>query len=218
MSEHADIFSAIMGDELDVVTAMLVADPSLAARHDGQSPVLLAAYRRRMDILGALLERQPALDAFEATAAGLQSTVEFHVEMSPALLETYADDGFTLLHLAAFFGHEGVARVLLNAGAPVDAITRNDLENTPLHAAAAGRHFEVCELLIAYDAPVNALQHGGFTPLHQAAQHGDMKLAIMLVANDADPAIETDEGKSAADLAYEFEHDDLAAYLRSVGG
>ena len=214
---YRDIFTAIMADDIEAVEGMLAADPALAARQGGQSPVLLAAYRRRVDILRALLDRQPALDVFEAAAAGDIDAVRRWVHSSPEVIQNYADDGFTPLHLAAFFGHEAVARLLLDNGASVDAITRNDLDNMPLHAAAAGGHYAVCALLVERGAPVNARQQGGFTALHAAAQQGDMPLARLLLANSADVSIETDDGRTPADIAYEFEHDDLAAELRPSG-
>jgi ankyrin repeat protein len=211
---YPDIFSAIMADDLEAVEEMLSAQPALATRHDGQSPVLLATYRHRFDILDALLRLQPELDVFEASAAGVRDVVERWLDASPELVQAYADDGFTPLHLAAFFGRADVVRLLLDRGANIAAITRNDLENTPLHAAAAGRHLEVCALLIERGAPVDAQQAGGFTALHAAAQRGDTALAELLVANGADLSIETDEGTTAADIAYEFEHDALASFLR----
>jgi ankyrin repeat protein len=210
---YPDIFSAIMADDADVVEEMLTKNTELATKHDGQSPVLLAAYRHRRDILDILLRQEPRLDIFEAAAVGSLEAVAQTIDGSTHLINAYADDGFTPLHLASFFGHKDVARLLLDRGAKVDAVTRNELENTPLHAAAAGRHLEVCVLLVERSAPVDAQQDGGFTALHTAAQHGDMALAKLLIANGADPAIETDEGKTASDLAYEFEHDDLADYL-----
>jgi ankyrin repeat protein len=214
--EHPDIFSAIMGDDLEAVETMLEADPTLAARRGEQSPVLLAAYRHRLDILQVLLERQPLLDIFEAAAAGDLEAVRGCIEADSTAVNAYADDGFTPLHLAAFFGHEDVARALIDAGARLDAVTRNEMENMPLHAAAAGRHLEISALLLERGAQLDAQQEGGFTALHAAAQHGDMALARLLVSHGADVEIETDTGKTAADLAYEFEHDDLAAYLRGT--
>ena len=213
---YPDIFSAIMADDLEAVEEMLSADPARATKHDGQSPVLLANYRHRFDILEVLLRQQPELDVFEASASGSLAIVERWLDESPELIQAYADDGFTPLHLAAFFGRKGVVRLLMDRGANIAAITHNDLENTPLHAAAAGRHLEVCALLIERGAPVDAQQSGGFTALHAAAQRGDTALAELLVANGADLNIETDEGTTAAEIAYEFEHDDLASYLRSA--
>lgn len=217
VSDYPDIFNAIMADDLEAVEEILSADPALAEyRHDGQSMVLLAAYRHRTEILQALLARQPALDIFEAAAAGDVDTVRDRLQEDPALAQAYASDGFTPLHLAAFFGHEDVARLLLDAGARPDAITRNDMENMPLHAAAAGGHYAISALLVERGAPVNAQQQGGFTALHAAAQHGDRPLAELLVEHGADAGTETEAGKTAADLAYEFDHDDLASYLRDT--
>ena len=215
---YPEIFSAIMADDVEAVEAMLSANPGLATKHDGQSPVLLATYRHRFEILDALLRMHPDLDVFEASAAGALEAVERWLDDSPELIHAYADDGFTPLHLAAFFGRTDVTRLLLDRGANIAAITHNDLEDTPLHAAAAGRHLEVCALLLARGAPVDAQQAGGFTALHAAAQRGDAALAELLVANGADLSIETDEGATAADIAYEFEHDDLADALRPAAG
>jgi ankyrin repeat protein len=203
-----------MADDLEAVEAMLEADPGLANRKGGQSPVLLAVYRHRLDVLYALLARRPRLDIFEAAAAGDLDAVRASIEADPAAVHTYAGDGFTPLHLAAFFGHEDAARLLIDKGARLDAVTRNEMENTPLHAAAAGRHYDVAALLLDRGAPVNAQQEGGFTALHAAAQHGDTELAQLLVRHGADLDVETEDGRKAADLAYEFEHDELAAYLR----
>lgn len=203
-----------MSDDLDAVEAMLASSPGLATRQGHQSPVLLAAYRHRADILQALLSRHPPLDIFEASAVGNLDAIRASVQRAPRDIHGYSADGFTPLHLAAFFGHEAAVRLLLDCGARVDAITRNDLENTPLHAAAAGGHYDVCAVLIQRATPVNARQEGGFTALHAAAQQGNMPLARLLLANGADVSIETDEGKTAADTAYEFEHDEIASYLR----
>jgi ankyrin repeat protein len=212
--EHPDLISAIMADDLEAVEAMLETDPTLAARRGEQSPVLLAVYRHRFDVLHALLQRRPSLDVFEASAAGDIVAVRERIEAEPASVQAYAADGFTPLHLAAFFGHEEVARVLLDAGARIDAVTHNEMENMPLHAAAAGRHLDVCALLLERGAPVDAQQEGGFTALHAAAQHGDMALARLLVAHGAGLQVETDAGETPSELAFEFEHDDVSQYLR----
>ena len=55
----------------------------------------------------------------------------------------FAYDGWTPLHLAAFFGHLDAAARLLEAGASLAAVSRNSLTNTPLHAAVAGGRVEV---------------------------------------------------------------------------
>jgi uncharacterized protein len=101
------------------------------------------------------------------------------------------------------------------AGAPVDTYTANDLANQPLHAAAAGRHLEVCRLLLAAGADVNATQHGGYTPLHEAAQHGDIEMVELFLSAGADPTVRVPEG-TPADLADAAGHQDVARRLREV--
>ena len=78
----------------------------------------------------------------------------------------YAYDGWTPLHLAAFFGRREAAERLLGAGAALNAKSTNSLSNTPLHAAVAGGRTDVALLLIQRGAEVNASGRG---PAHAAA-------------------------------------------------
>ena len=107
--------------------------------------------------------------------------------------------------------------MLLEHGASVDAFTRNPFANQPLHAAAAGRHIEVCRVLLAAGADVNATQHGGYAPLHEAAQHGDVEMTELFLSAGADAGLTTDAGETPADLAATAGHADLADRLRQVG-
>ena len=75
-------------------------------------------------------------------------------------LNAFAYDGWTPLHLAAFFGHLDAARALIDAGADIDAFSRNGLTNTPLHAATAGRHGDVALLLVEHGADGLVLDAG----------------------------------------------------------
>jgi ankyrin repeat protein len=61
--------------------------------------------------------------------------------------------------------------MLLDAGADVHAVSRNSLTNTPLHAAAAGKHAEVALLLLEHGAKSNVDDAGGYTPLQIATQN-----------------------------------------------
>src|SRR5205823_14122776 len=87
-------------------------------------------------------------------------------------VNSYAYDGWTPLHLAAFFGHLDAARLLLDAGADVNAVSQNSLTNTPLHAATAGKHPDVALLLIDHGADGQVVDSGGYTPLQIATQSG----------------------------------------------
>ncbi len=63
---------------------------------------------------------------------------------------------------------------------------------------------------------VDPRQQGGFTPLHAAAQNGNMDLVQLLLAHGADPTARTNDGRSAMDFAKEGGHTDVARLLRTA--
>ena len=164
------------------------------------SPVLADLYAGRRNEAEARAAEAGAVDVFEAAALGRTERVEELLRADPGLASAWTPDGFSALHLAAFFGGAGAARVLLEHGAEVDAVARNSMHVTPLHSAAAAREVEIARLLIEHGADVNACQEGGFTPLHAAAQNGDDALYRLLVDHGADEAAATDDGRSVADF------------------
>ena len=218
MPEAADLFAAITAGDAARVTELVAADPALAEARgdDGVSALLTARYRFDRPVLDALLAADPEMDLFDAAALGHIDRLHARLDADPAAVASFAPDGFTALHLAAFFGKVESARVLIDAGAPVDVYGRNDLANQPLHAAAAGRHIEVCRLLVTAGADVDATQHGGFTPLHEAAQSGDVELAELFLSAGADPTARTNDGRTPAEIAAAAGHADLASRLREV--
>ena len=211
------MMAAVAAGDTATVQRLLAADPSLASARgdDGVSAVLLARYRFDRPTMDAILAADPEIDVFEAAALGRLDRLDVALLGDPDLVRAYSPDGFTPLHLAAFFGKPEVVRRLLGAGAPVDAYTRNEFANQPLHAAAAGRHVEVCRLLLASGADVHATQHGGFTPLHEAAQAGDDELVELFLSAGADPTVAAETG-TPAELAEAAGHADVARRLREV--
>ncbi len=207
-----DIFAAIAAGDADTAVALLAAEPELArVRHPtGPTPVLFALYQGRPELARRLAARVDRLDLAEAAALDDVARVR---ELAGTGVDARTPDGFTPLHLAAFFGAPAAAAVLLSAGAEVGAVAGNPMRVQPLHSALAGGHDEVAKLLIAAGADGNARQQGGYTPLHAAAQHGAAAMVAALLATGADPAATTDDGRSAADLARAAGHTDLATVL-----
>ena len=218
MASASDLLDAVGAGDVERVTALLAEDPSLASARgdDGVSALLLARYRFDRPVMDALMAADPDIDLFEAAAYGRLDRLRERLDADPAVVSALSADGFTALHLASFFGKTEAARLLIDAGARVDAYTTNDLANQPLHAATAGRHHEICRILLAAGADVNAPQHGGFTPLHEAAQHGDVEMVELFLSAGADPTVRDADGGTPADLADAADHHDVADRLREV--
>src|SRR6185295_13928225 len=163
-SSSAAFIDAIKAGEFERVKAMVSADPALidAQSRTGDSAILTAVYHRQKDIVNLLVARGAALSLFDACAAGEIERVERLLDRSN--INTYSADGWTPLHLAAFFGHPKITEMLLAQDADVAARSRNPNGNTPLHAALAGNHKLVVGLLIGRGADVNAADANGWRP------------------------------------------------------
>lgn len=178
------------------------------------SELLEAVYRGDQARIEEILATGPTLDIFEAAAVGHAKRVDELLEADPGLVTAWTEDGFTPLHLAAFFRRPDTARLLVERGALVDVVARNEeLQVTPLQSAAAAREQETAGFLLERGADPNTQQRGGFTALHAAAQHGDEPLVELLLAHGADPGVAADDGRAAADFARNGGHPELAARL-----
>ena len=148
------------------------------------SPILEARYRGDEERLRELLAAEPELDVFEAAAVGATSRLAELLDAQPARAGAWSVDGFTPLHLAAYFGHAECVRLLLERGADVAEPARNDLGVQPLNSAAAsqaaGARLDVARLLLDAGADPNAELPGGFRPLDAAEQNGDAALVELL--------------------------------------
>jgi Ankyrin repeats (3 copies) len=104
------------------------------------SELLEAVYRGDHAHVGELLASDPQLDIFEAAAVGRTERVAELLDADSGLVSAWAEDGFTPLHLAAFFRHPDTARILVDRGALVDVVARNErIRVTPLQSAVAAR-------------------------------------------------------------------------------
>ena len=196
---------------------MASADPTLidARSRTGESAILTAVYHRQKDIVNLLVARGAALSIFEACAAGELERAERLVDATA--ISSYSADGWTPLHLAAFFGHAKLTELLLAHEADVDARSRNPNGNTPLHAALAGNHKLVAALLIGAGADVNAADAQGWRPLHLAAANNNLDVIKALIAQGADVHAANGEAKTALSLAQEKNHREAASVLRRHG-
>ncbi len=183
---------------------------SAAARNEsGESALMAALYRGHRETAEEIADAQIAagdpLDVFAAAALGRDDQLE-RALTDPAAVSAFAYDGWTALHLAAFFGRLGATTRLLESGASLAAVSRNPLANTPLHAAVAGGHSEVALFLIARGADVNATDSGKHTPLHIAAEAGYLPVVEALLARGADAHVVDAEDKTPLSRAAARNH------------
>jgi ankyrin repeat protein len=176
-----DLFSAIVADDVATVRALIAADPSVAAARDaeGVSALMRARYRSDRGLTQAILEAVPDLDSVEAATFGDLDRLAVLVPDVEAA-NSFSADGFSLLHLAAFFGQPATAAFLLARGAEVDARGRGWMTGTPLHSATSARHADVVRILLDAGADPDAVQSGGWTPLRAAVYNGDTETAALL--------------------------------------
>jgi len=202
-STSDELFAAIEAGDTDRVRALVADDPACARSRDaeGVSALLRARYRLDDAMIEAIRPHAGDLDVFEAATFGDVAGLAEVLRGDPSLAGASTGDGFTALHLAAFFDGAGAASALLDAGADPDAHGTGWMTGTALNSAAAARNLPVAEVLLAAGADPGARQGQGWTPLHSAAHNGDVAMIAALRAAGADPSRTNDDGRSAADLA-----------------
>jgi ankyrin repeat protein len=206
--------SAITAGDERTVHQLLEREPALAReRENGLSAVLLAAYYKQAGVAEALLEVRGPADLFEASALGMDERVHELVGWDPRAVLSRSADGFTALHLAAYFAHPSAVRLLLEHDADVEDVADNATRVRQLHSGVAGRNVDVVEALLSAGAELEARQQDGFTPLMGAAAGGATDIVERLVAAGAEKHARNDAGKTALDIARERGHAHLEELL-----
>ncbi|RKN36702.1 ankyrin repeat domain-containing protein [Streptomyces hoynatensis] len=114
------------------------------------------------------------------------------------------NDGHTALLVAARDGHTAIARLLLEAGADVNA-TEPTFGAVPLHKAVYNGHTELTALISSWPGVDLDFQGAtnGYTPLHDAIWHGYEECARIVMAAGARRDLLGHDGKRPLDLAVE---------------
>uniref|UniRef100_A0A665VUA8 Ankyrin 3a n=1 Tax=Echeneis naucrates TaxID=173247 RepID=A0A665VUA8_ECHNA len=214
------LYMAAQENHLEVVRFLLENSASQSmATEDGFTPLAVALQQGHDQVVSLLLEndtkgkvRLPALhiaarkDDTKAAALLLQNDHNADVE-SKMMVNRTTESGFTPLHIAAHYGNINVATLLLNRGAAVDFMARNDI--TPLHVAAKRGNSNMVKLLLDRGSKIDAKTKNegfsvlctgvvfiqilfcadkaagnGLSPLHMATQGDHLNCVQLLLQHD----------------------------------
>ncbi|XP_076593713.1 B-cell lymphoma 3 protein homolog [Chaetodon auriga] len=164
-----------------------------------QTPLHLAVITQQAAMVEALLREgadPAALDRNGQTAIHLcceynqrdcLSVVLSHSSSSKCL-EIRNYEGLSPLHLAVLRGHKDLARMLLDAGADINAM---DIKSgqSPLMHAVESNNADMVHFLIESGCDVNIQSYSGNTALHGACGRGQVDTVRLLLKSGADSSL-----------------------------
>lgn len=163
----------------------------------GRTPLMVAAYAKRIDAATALIVAGADLDALDRDRYDVVTiaSVANDVKMLKLVLASGAKAGQTTspydgtaLIAAAHLGHVEVVKTLIAAGAPLDHV--NNLNWTALIESivlgdGGPNHVACLTALIEAGADVNIADDNGVSPLQLAQRHGYDEMVRLLKAAGA---------------------------------
>jgi len=193
------------------------------------TPFLCAVRQRSRDAVDILLKSgaNPNLVVKDETplCEAIMGGGEDNIAIATQLLEAGADVelrcdkvlGYSML--GALIALEGFGRpkakfIELLMKYKANPLAESGGGSTPLHDAVGRRRgANIVRLLLANDADVNMSSKSGFTPLMMAAGVGDGEVANLLLQGGADASLRAGDGLTAADIARQGGHLELAAEI-----
>jgi uncharacterized protein len=214
-----EFLDAVKKGDMTRINQLLKDNPALsnAREKNGVSAIFLALYRGNKPVALAVASKKPELDVFEASALGNLERLKNKVNHDPTSVKSYSPDGFTALALAAYLGEKESVEYLIEKGADLNALARNETGYTALTGAVSQNHNEITKILARNGAEVNHGYEGGFTPLMHAAYAGNVELVSFLLENGADARAKNGDGKTPLTFALEKNNNQIIELLRKRG-
>ena len=198
-----DIFAACELGRIKEVADLIDTDPTLvnasSDSHRKTTAISLAVEHGHIDIVRLMIDRGVSAEILRPLAhdaAGFGQMEILKLLTAGKSLRVLDDSGRTLLHAAASGIQPEIVKFLLQQGLEVDA--RNFNQETPLWQLGEydywnrktsnddlKRAVETAKLLIDAGSDVNAADHYGSTPLHQASKLGFAEVVRALLTHGA---------------------------------
>lgn len=164
----------------------------------------------QIDPIGGTLESTPL---HWAARSGNISMVVFLINAGANPL-LYDNEGFSTIHLASMFGHTSIVAFLLAKG--VDADMPDKINATALMYAAQRIHNrDPAQLLITFNARLNAQDINGNTPLHYCVQFNNSIVMRSLLDKGASLEIKNNKNLTPFELAIERKKQNIVFMLSS---
>ncbi|XP_012737414.2 B-cell lymphoma 3 protein homolog [Fundulus heteroclitus] len=158
---------AVITKQANMVEVLLGAgaDPAVLDRH-GQTALHLCCEYQQLDCLSVLLS----------------------LSSSSLCLEIRNFEGLSPLHLAVLQGHQDLSKMLLDAGADINAM---DIKSgqSPLMHAVESNNADMVHFLIENGCDVNSQSYSGNTALHISCGRGQVDTVRLLLKSGADSSL-----------------------------
>ena len=144
--------------------------------------------------------RTKTKDLAQAATVGNVNDVRIFLQRDPQAIHRTGANNMLPIQLAADNGHSEVIKLLLQAGADVNA-PHEKVQATPLQYAAAAGRLDAVRVLLAAHAKVDAVDNQGRTPLMWAASKGQVPVIQELLQHGADANLKAHNGWTALKYA-----------------
>jgi uncharacterized protein len=116
---------------------------------------------------------------------------------------------------AAYLGHDEITRLLLEAGADLDARDPG-MKATALHAAAYAGRTGAAQLLVQHGIDVNVQgPYNGYTALHDAIWQNNVDTARVIIEGGARLDLKSHEGQTPLEMAKSRKRHEIAALIEA---
>lgn len=214
------IESLLAGDD-SKLSDLKVADDFDRELEFKRTPLMVLAFNRNLEGVKILLERGASLSKVDESGGNaLMNALNGNApQVALEILKHKIDvnhldhSGQSALHYAVGVGDKEVIAKLLELGADPNILANRADYTMLMDLCHEGLHDNVA-LFIKHGARLDVKDNEGRTPLHHAVLSGDKKTVELMLAAGVSKSEQDLKGKTALDLAHEFELAEIEKVLK----